>query len=108
MKVGLISLGCPKNLVDSEVMLGLAQQAGHELTTEERLELFDANMERIDKLQAEQLKEATTQVLSLLQTALDQTDNDGACTLKMHESTQTLLFKGSAAKCVPSTTRAAT
>ena len=31
MKVGLISLGCPKNLVDSEVMLGLAQQAGHEL-----------------------------------------------------------------------------
>jgi ribosomal protein S12 methylthiotransferase len=32
MKIGLISLGCPKNLVDSEVMLGLAQQAGHELT----------------------------------------------------------------------------
>jgi ribosomal protein S12 methylthiotransferase len=32
MKVGMISLGCPKNLVDSEVMLGLAQQAGHELT----------------------------------------------------------------------------
>ena len=32
MKVGLISLGCPKNLVDSEVMLGLARQAGHELT----------------------------------------------------------------------------
>jgi ribosomal protein S12 methylthiotransferase len=32
LKVGLISLGCPKNLVDSEVMLGLARQAGHELT----------------------------------------------------------------------------
>src|SRR5206468_6795903 len=32
MKVGLISLGCPKNLVDSEVMLGLASGAGHELT----------------------------------------------------------------------------
>src|ERR671925_1353646 len=32
MKLGLISLGCPKNLVDSEVMLGLAQTAGHELT----------------------------------------------------------------------------
>ena len=32
MKVGLISLGCPKNLVDSEVMLGLAKDAGHELT----------------------------------------------------------------------------
>ena len=34
MKVGLISLGCPKNLVDSEVMLGLAQNAGHELTND--------------------------------------------------------------------------
>jgi ribosomal protein S12 methylthiotransferase len=32
MKVGLVSLGCPKNLVDSEVMLGLAERAGHELT----------------------------------------------------------------------------
>ena len=32
MKIGLISLGCPKNLVDSEVMLGLARNAGHELT----------------------------------------------------------------------------
>ena len=34
MKIGMVSLGCPKNLVDSEVMLGLAQQAGHELTRE--------------------------------------------------------------------------
>ena len=32
MKVGMISLGCPKNLVDSEVMLGLAERAGHTLT----------------------------------------------------------------------------
>ena len=32
MKIGLVSLGCPKNLVDSEVMLGLAQKAGHQLT----------------------------------------------------------------------------
>ena len=32
MKIGMISLGCPKNLVDSEVMLGLAQQHGHALT----------------------------------------------------------------------------
>jgi ribosomal protein S12 methylthiotransferase len=28
----MISLGCPKNLVDSEVMLGLARQSGHHLT----------------------------------------------------------------------------
>lgn len=33
-------------------------KAGRELTTEEKLALFDANMERIDKLQAAQLKEA--------------------------------------------------
>jgi ribosomal protein S12 methylthiotransferase len=32
MKIGMVSLGCPKNLVDSEVMLGLAQQGGHQLT----------------------------------------------------------------------------
>src|SRR5688500_8395224 len=32
MKIGMVSLGCPKNLVDSEVMLGLAQQQGHQLT----------------------------------------------------------------------------
>jgi ribosomal protein S12 methylthiotransferase len=32
MKIGMVSLGCPKNLVDSEVMLGLAQQQGHTLT----------------------------------------------------------------------------
>jgi ribosomal protein S12 methylthiotransferase len=32
MKIGMISLGCPKNLVDSEVMLGLAQGSGHQLT----------------------------------------------------------------------------
>src|ERR1051326_4269661 len=31
MKIGMISLGCPKNLVDSEVMLGLAQGQGHQL-----------------------------------------------------------------------------
>jgi ribosomal protein S12 methylthiotransferase len=28
----MVSLGCPKNLVDSEVMLGLAQKNGHRLT----------------------------------------------------------------------------
>jgi len=31
-KVGFISLGCPKNLVDSEVMLGHLSHAGYELT----------------------------------------------------------------------------
>ena len=34
MKIGMISLGCPKNLVDSEVMLGLGEQAGHTVTAD--------------------------------------------------------------------------
>jgi ribosomal protein S12 methylthiotransferase len=34
MKIGFVSLGCPKNLVDSEVMLGLAEAAGHEITAD--------------------------------------------------------------------------
>ncbi len=34
MKIGFVSLGCPKNLVDSEVMLGMAEQAGHEITSD--------------------------------------------------------------------------
>lgn len=33
-KVGMVSLGCPKNLVDSEVMMGLLAQQGYELTTD--------------------------------------------------------------------------
>ena len=32
MKIGFLSLGCPKNLVDGEVMLGIARDAGHEIT----------------------------------------------------------------------------
>src|ERR671932_568338 len=31
-KVGFISLGCPKNLVDSEVMMGQLRQKGYEIT----------------------------------------------------------------------------
>jgi len=31
-KVGFVSLGCPKNLVDSEVMMGLLTREGYELT----------------------------------------------------------------------------
>jgi ribosomal protein S12 methylthiotransferase len=33
LRVGFISLGCPKNLVDTEVMMGLLVSRGHELTT---------------------------------------------------------------------------
>ena len=32
MKAGFVSLGCAKNLVDTEVMLGIMQEHGIELT----------------------------------------------------------------------------
>ncbi|MDY6951636.1 MAG: 30S ribosomal protein S12 methylthiotransferase RimO [Thermodesulfobacteriota bacterium] len=34
MNIHLISLGCPKNLVDSEIMLGRLLQAGHTITSD--------------------------------------------------------------------------
>src|SRR5579884_757312 len=34
MKVGFVSLGCPKNLVDSEVMMGQLVERGHQLTSD--------------------------------------------------------------------------
>jgi ribosomal protein S12 methylthiotransferase len=34
LRVGMVSLGCPKNLVDSEVMLGHLRRAGHELVAD--------------------------------------------------------------------------
>jgi len=33
LKIGFVSLGCPKNLVDTEVMMGLLAARGHELTS---------------------------------------------------------------------------
>lgn len=43
-KVGFVSLGCPKNLVDSEVMMGLLQQAGAELVPDaERADVIVVN-----------------------------------------------------------------
>jgi ribosomal protein S12 methylthiotransferase len=34
VKIGFVSLGCPKNLVDTEVMMGHLAERGHELTPE--------------------------------------------------------------------------
>ena len=34
MKIGFVSLGCPKNLVDTEVMMGELSERGHELTSQ--------------------------------------------------------------------------
>ncbi|RJQ28145.1 MAG: 30S ribosomal protein S12 methylthiotransferase RimO [Peptococcaceae bacterium] len=35
-KVGMVSLGCPKNLVDSEIMLGLLEKAGYIVINDEQ------------------------------------------------------------------------
>ncbi|MCI0489717.1 MAG: 30S ribosomal protein S12 methylthiotransferase RimO [Blastocatellia bacterium] len=35
-KVGMVSLGCPKNLIDSEVMMGLLSRGGYELTSDRK------------------------------------------------------------------------
>lgn len=35
-KVGVVSLGCSKNRVDTELMLGILQQAGYQITANER------------------------------------------------------------------------
>src|SRR6266540_7281194 len=35
-KVSLVSLGCPKNLVDAEVMLGYLAREGYQVTTDEK------------------------------------------------------------------------
>lgn len=34
MKIGFVSLGCPKNLVDSEVMMGQLTVSGHQITSQ--------------------------------------------------------------------------
>lgn len=43
-KIGLVSLGCPKNLVDSEIMLGLLNRNEYEITNnEEEAEIIIVN-----------------------------------------------------------------
>lgn len=43
-KVGFVSLGCPKNLVDSEVMMGLLERANYSLTSnKEEAEILIVN-----------------------------------------------------------------
>ena len=39
-KIGVVSLGCPKNLVDSEIMLGMLSNANYEIVNNKE----DANI----------------------------------------------------------------
>ena len=45
-KVSMISLGCPKNLVDAEVMLGVLSKQEYEITTNEK----DADVIIVNKI----------------------------------------------------------
>ncbi|GAK60716.1 hypothetical protein U27_00614 [Candidatus Vecturithrix granuli] len=42
-KIGCISLGCPKNRLDSEIMLGLLHNAGYRIVPEEEAEILIVN-----------------------------------------------------------------
>ena len=43
MKISIVSLGCSKNLVDSEIITGALKAAGHEISTEEDSEVIIVN-----------------------------------------------------------------
>lgn len=43
MKVSLVSLGCPKNLVDSEIILGILEKKGYRITNEEDADIIIVN-----------------------------------------------------------------
>ncbi|HSG30258.1 MAG TPA: 30S ribosomal protein S12 methylthiotransferase RimO [Thermodesulfobacteriota bacterium] len=43
MKISLTSLGCSKNLVDSELILGSLTNSGHEITTEDKADIIVIN-----------------------------------------------------------------
>ena len=43
MKISIVSLGCSKNLVDSEIMSGALRSSGHEISSEENAEVIIVN-----------------------------------------------------------------
>ena len=46
LRVGVINHGCPKNLVDTEVMLGFIEQAGYKTTLDiEKSDIVETELE---------------------------------------------------------------
>ena len=43
MKISIVSLGCSKNLVDSELILGTLTKSGHEIAPEQDAEVIIVN-----------------------------------------------------------------
>ncbi len=68
-KVGFVSLGCPKNLVDSEVMMGLLAQAGAELTA--RAEDADVIVVNTCSFIASAQQESVNTILEMAQHKID-------------------------------------
>jgi ribosomal protein S12 methylthiotransferase len=61
--IGVVSLGCPKNLVDTEIMLGHLKLAGHEIVPDERARVVVVNTcGFIDKAKAESVEAILEQV----------------------------------------------
>ena len=69
IKVGMVSLGCPKNQTDAEIMLSLLKEGGYEITGDENAAdviivntcgfIADAKQEAIDNiLELAELKKA--------------------------------------------------
>lgn len=69
MKVGMVSLGCSKNQVDAEVMMGLVRKAGHTVTAmEEDAEVIIVNTCAFIKDATEESIEAVLELAELKET----------------------------------------
>ena len=62
MKIGFISLGCAKNRVDSEIMMGLLKEQGHSMI--DRLEYADMVVINTCGFLTEAKEEAIEQILA--------------------------------------------
>ncbi len=73
-KVSMVSLGCPKNLVDAEVMLGFLDREGYEVTTDEK----DADIIIVNTCSF--IKEAKQESIDAILDLADR-KHDGRCSL---------------------------
>ena len=79
IKVGMVSLGCPKNQMDAELMLAKLEQAGFEITAESGLAevviintcgfIEDAKQESIDNILEFAQRKKEKQIKKIIVTA---------------------------------------
>jgi len=63
MKVGIISLGCPKNLVDSEIMMGMLLEDGHEIVDPDEADVVVVNTCAFIRAAEEEAEEVISEIL---------------------------------------------